>query len=94
MEKTELLKVSREEHLWGLSPSRIELLNQTGTVGGLGINGTSCSVEEARRLIVAGLLRLEVALSPWGIDSRVVPAMVSASRTNKWEEVSERDAAN
>jgi hypothetical protein len=94
MEKTELRKVSREKHSWGLSPSQMELLNRTGTVGGLGLNGASCPIEEVRRLIVAGLLRLEVTLSPWGIDFRVVPAMVSASTTNKWEEVSERDAAN
>jgi hypothetical protein len=94
MEEKELRKVSREEHSWGLSPSQIELLNRIETAVGLGLNGASCSIEEVRRLIVAGLLSLEVTLSLWGTDFRVVPAMVSDSKTNKWEEVSERDAAN
>jgi hypothetical protein len=94
MEEREFRKVSWEERSWGLSPSRIELLNRVETAGGLGLNGASCPIEEVRRLIVAGLLSLEVTLSPWGTDFRVVPAMVSDSKTNKWEEVSERDAAN
>lgn len=94
MEKTELRKVYPGEHSWGLSPSQIGLLNRVETAGGLDLDEASCPVEEVRLLIEAGLLRLEATWLPWGINFRVVPATVCASRTSKWKEVGERDAAN
>ena len=79
MEETELRKVSPGEHLRSLSPSQVKLLNRVEVARGLDIGEVSCSMEEVRQLIGAGLLRLEVMWFRWGMDFRIVPAIASAS---------------